>query len=112
MNTLKIQNENGTKYVFYVAAYKLYVDATTKTGAQHTFRVHSIDDNMINVGKICLPVHGQKDDIIEFMKNANTRKLVCFDTHKEVINFVRTANENTGSAFERDDKHCVYVYNK
>ncbi len=111
METLTISNESGSSYKFRNHGWAVYVEATNKVGKVYVFKVEAIEDDAIVTQAARLPITTGLKDIQKFMSEAKTRTLIEFDTHEEIMDFFRSDEGiKTGRAFERNGKHCVYVY--
>ena len=114
METLKITNPQGSTYNFSVENYKIYVDAKSNSGKTFLLQLTAsrVENGKLATNEIDLPIHVNEQEINDFIKNANTRKLMEFDTHEEMMESVRNCDSNNGSCFEtREGKHCFYIYN-
>jgi len=114
MDTLKIENNNGSTYTFYVENYRIFVEAKTSKGQIVDFTLENnvqIKDGMLETSKGKLPIRNDADLIQNFINEAKVRTLFSFRTHEEMMKAVRE-NYNSGECFEQDNRHCFYVYNK
>ena len=117
MKTLKVTNESGSKYTFYVEGYTIYIEALTKSGKLMNLSVENnahVEGGKLMTSKGLIPVNTDTDLIQNFIDSAETRELVSFNSHDEMMVSLRSLDDdsNTGAAFERDNKHHYYVYNK
>lgn len=117
MELLKIENESGSKYTFFVENHTVYVEAYAISGKKHLFSIpfgeDVVDGKLQTTSKTKLPITKDLDKVVEFLATAETRKTLKFESHEELMAAVMDDKLKTGSSWKNSDgEHCVYVYNK